>query len=67
MPFFAQFGTILELALPRSDGRSRGYAFVTYASQAEAQAAIEGANGAVIPTDPRARALTVRWADQKAR
>jgi CUG-BP- and ETR3-like factor len=66
-PFFAQFGTILELALPRTDGRSRGYAFLTYSSRAEAQAAIEGANGAVVPSDPRARALTVRWADNKGR
>ncbi|KAI8470888.1 MAG: hypothetical protein J3K34DRAFT_385032 [Monoraphidium minutum] len=64
-PFLGQFGTILELALPRTDGRSRGYAFVTYASAAEAQAAIDGANGAVIPADPRARPLTVRWADNK--
>ena len=66
-PFFAEYGTILELALPRTDGRSRGYAFLTYSNQAEAQAAIEGADGAVIPSDPRARALTVRWADSKAR
>lgn len=66
-PYFAQFGSILELALPRTDGRSRGYAFLTYSNQSEAQAAIEGGNGAVIPSDPRARPLTVRWADNKGR
>jgi hypothetical protein len=66
-PFFARFGTILELALPRTDGRSRGYAFLTYSSQAEAQACIEGADGAAVPGDPRARLLTVRWADNKGR
>jgi hypothetical protein len=65
--FFGQFGAILELALPRTEGRSRGYAFVTYSSRAEAAAAIERANGAVIPSDPRARPLTVRWADNKGR
>jgi CUG-BP- and ETR3-like factor len=66
-PFFSQWGTVLELALPRTDGRSRGYAFVTFSSQAEAAAAIEGANGAVIPSDPRQRPIQVRWADVKPR
>jgi len=66
-PYFSQFGTILEFALPRTDGRSRGYAFLTYSSQTEAQAAIDGANGAIVPSDPRARPLTVRWADAKGR
>jgi RNA recognition motif-containing protein len=64
-PYFSQFGTILELALPRTDGRSRGYAFITFSNQSEAQAAIDSANGAVIPQDPRARPLQVRYADQK--
>ena len=66
-PFFSRFGTILELALPRTDGRSRGYAFLTYSSQGEAVAAIEGANGAVVPDDPHARPLTVRWAENRSR
>lgn len=66
-PFFARFGTILELALPRTDGRSRGYAFLTYSSQTEAAAAIAGANGAIVPGDPHARPLTVRWAENRTR
>jgi RNA recognition motif-containing protein len=66
-PFFSQYGTILELALPRTDGRSRGYAFLTYAAQSEAVAAIESANGAVVPGDPHARPLTVRWAENRTR
>lgn len=51
--------------MPRTEGRSRGYAFITYTSQAEAEAAIEGANGAIIPGDPRSRPLQVRYADAK--
>jgi CUG-BP- and ETR3-like factor len=66
-PFFSTWGTILELALPRTDGRSRGYAFLTYSSQSEAVAAIEAANGAVVPGDPHARPLTVRWAENRTR
>lgn len=64
-PFFAQWGTILELAMPRTDGRPRGYAFLTYSSQAEAEAAIVGANGAIVPNDPRQRPLQVRYASVK--
>lgn len=64
-PFFAQFGTILEFAMPRTDGKPRGYAFVIYSSQAEAEAAIVGANGAIVPNDPRQRPLQVRYASVK--
>ncbi|GBF87652.1 hypothetical protein Rsub_00363 [Raphidocelis subcapitata] len=66
-PFFSQYGTILELALPRTDGRSRGYAFLTYSNQGEAVAALEAANGAVVPGDAHARPLTVRWAENRSR
>jgi CUG-BP- and ETR3-like factor len=66
-PFFSQYGTILELALPRTDGRSRGYAFLTYSSHAEAVAALEAANGTTVPGDRHARALTVRWAENRSR
>lgn len=64
--FFSQFGNIQELILLRQpDGRSRGCGFLIYSSQAEADAAIAGANGAVLPNDPRGRPVTVRYANVK--
>jgi hypothetical protein len=66
-PFFQQFGTILELALLRQpDGRHRGCGFLTYASQAEAEAAIASANGVVMPNDTRQRPMTVKYATSRA-
>lgn len=65
-PFFAQFGTILELVLLRSsDGRNRGCGFLVFSSQAEAEACIASANGAVLPNDPKQRALLVKYANQR--
>lgn len=57
---FAAFGTVLEtnLMLDRITNQSRGFAFVTMASDAEAQKAIESLNG----QDLGGRALTVNVA-----
>ena len=57
---FAAHGTVLEAHLPtdRVSGRPRGFAFVTMGTQEEAQAAINGLNGASID----GRALTVNVA-----
>lgn len=44
---FAAFGSVTEanLMVDRATNRSRGFAFVTMSSEAEAQAAISGLNG----------------------
>jgi RNA recognition motif-containing protein len=44
---FAQYGTVAEvfIAMDKFSGRSRGFAFVTMGSDAEAKAAITGVNG----------------------
>ena len=44
---FAQHGTVAEvfIAMDKFSGRSRGFAFVTMGSDAEAKAAITGVNG----------------------
>lgn len=44
---FGQYGTIVDshLATHRDSGRSRGFAFVTYESAEEAEAAIEALHG----------------------
>ena len=44
---FAQCGTVAEvfIAMDKFSGRSRGFAFVTMGSDAEAKAAITGVNG----------------------
>jgi RNA recognition motif-containing protein len=57
---FAQYGAVTEvnLMMDRSTGRSRGFAFVTMATDEAAQAAIAALNGA----DLRGRALTVNVA-----
>jgi RNA recognition motif-containing protein len=54
---FAAFGSVTEanLMVDRATNRSRGFAFVTMASDAEAQAAISGLNG----KDLAGRAVTV--------
>ncbi len=57
---FAQAGTVsvVEIVFDKFTGRSRGFAFVTMASPAEAQAAIEKLHG----HDITGRALTVTLA-----
>ncbi|KAF8067108.1 HNRNPA1 [Scenedesmus sp. PABB004] len=65
-PFFSQFGNVLELVLLRMpDGRSRGCGFIIYSTQAEAELAMANANGAVLPTDARARPITVKYANSR--
>jgi hypothetical protein len=62
--FFGQFGTILEVAVLRgNDGRSKGCAFLSYSTQEEAQGAL-AASGLALPTDPKQRAITVKFAEQ---
>jgi RNA recognition motif-containing protein len=58
--FFAQFGEIVDLKIiiDRATGRSKGIAFVEFADEAMAQAAIDGANG----TELEGRALVVNIA-----
>ncbi len=58
--FFAQFGEIVEvkLIIDRATGRSKGIAFVEFAEEAMAQAAIDGANGVEL----EGRALVVNIA-----
>jgi cold-inducible RNA-binding protein len=60
---FAPHGTVVEanLMMDRMSGRSRGFAFVTYATPEEAQKAIEAMNGAQLDN----RALTVNIARPK--
>lgn len=60
---FGAFGTLTDvyIANDRETGRPRGFAFVTFSTEAEAQAAIEKMNGA----DLDGRALTVNEARPK--
>lgn len=59
---FQPLGDVLELAILRSQGRSKGCAFLTYATKAQALAAINAFNGR--PAGPTKR-LVVKFADQK--
>ena len=60
---FGQFGTITDIyiASDRETGRPRGFAFVTFATEEEAKAAIEKMNG----VDLDGRQLTVNEAKPK--
>jgi RNA recognition motif-containing protein len=60
---FAQFGNIVSTFIPvdRATGQSRGFGFVEYESPADAQAAIDGMNGAVLS----GRTLTVNVARER--
>jgi hypothetical protein len=51
---FAQCGVVtgVDLAIDRSSGRTRGYAFVTMATAADARSAIEQLNGAMFDDRP---------------
>jgi cold-inducible RNA-binding protein len=57
---FASHGTVLEanLMTDRMSGRSRGFAFVTMSTEAEAQNAIQALNGSSVD----GRAMTVNVA-----
>jgi RNA recognition motif-containing protein len=57
---FAAYGTVLEtnLMMDRMTGKARGFGFVTMSTPQEAEAAIQGMNGA----DLDGRALTVNVA-----
>ena len=60
---FSQHGTVTEanLMMDRMTGRSRGFAFITYATPEEAQKAIAAMNGKQLD----GRALTVNIARPK--
>jgi cold-inducible RNA-binding protein len=63
LQMFAAAGTVSEakLVLDRETGRSRGFAFVSMSTDAEAQAAIDQLNGA----DLDGRALKVNIAEER--
>lgn len=46
--FFAQYGQVTEsfVAVDKMSGRSKGFGFVTFASEADAQNAVQKGNGA---------------------
>mmetsp|Transcript_26986 Transcript_26986/g.86768 ORF Transcript_26986/g.86768 Transcript_26986/m.86768 type:complete len:195 (-) Transcript_26986:172-756(-) len=55
--FFSSYGTVVKAEVQRMPaGRSKGWALVTFSNAAEAQAAADGANGAV----HEGRTITVR-------
>jgi len=60
---FAQYGQITDasVVLDKESGRSRGFGFVTFATDAEAQAAVDGMNG----TSMDGRDITVNIARAK--
>jgi cold-inducible RNA-binding protein len=60
---FSQHGTVTSVAVitDRDSGRSKGFGFVEFANDAEAQAAIAGLNG----KDVAGRSLTVSEARPK--
>lgn len=60
---FAQFGTVEEAIVieDRQTGRSKGFGFVTFSSEAEAQAAVDAMNGHEV----EGRALVVNVARPK--
>ncbi|CAA6671986.1 unnamed protein product [Spirodela intermedia] len=47
---FSQFGQVLDakIVMDRGSGRSKGFGFVTYASEEEAEKAVSGMNGKVL-------------------
>lgn len=61
---FAEFGQVAGATIPmdRATGRSRGFGFVEFANDGEAQSAIDGMNGA----DLGGRTLTVNVARERA-
>lgn len=59
---FSPLGDVLELSVLRSQGRSKGCAFLTYATEGQAQAAIAAFHGRSIGNSKK---LVVKFADQK--
>ena len=61
---FAEYGTVKRIALPtdRETGRSKGFAFITFATQSAAESALEQ-NG----KDMKGRALRVNVAQDKVK
>eukprot|EP00210_Caulerpa_lentillifera_P008836 g8431.t1 len=65
-PIFSNFGEILELVILRSEGRSKGCAFVTYDNKETAESAATRLNGQVsLPNDRRGKRLVVRFAEKR--
>jgi len=65
-PIFSQLGEVLELVILRSEGRSKGCGFVTYADRETAEVAAARLNGHVsLPNDQRGKRLVVRFANKK--
>lgn len=62
-PVFSPLGDVLELSVLRSQGRSKGCAFLTYATESQAQAAIAAFHGRSIGNSKK---LVIKFADQKA-
>lgn len=58
---FSPHGNILELAILRSKGVSKGCAFLTYSTRGEAEAAISNMNGRFVLN----KQLVVKFADRK--
>lgn len=65
MSEFAKCGAVrnLKIIIDRETGRSKGFAFVEFATEAEAQVAIQALDGAVVG----GRNLAVRVAEDKPR
>lgn len=61
-PMFSPLGEILELAVLRSQGRSKGCAFLTYASPEQAASAVHNLNGRQLGPNKK---LVVKYADMK--
>jgi len=62
---FAEAGEVVEAKVihDRDTGRSRGFGFVTYETQEEAEAGLEALNGKEVD----GRSIRVDWAQEKRR
>ncbi|KAG2450180.1 hypothetical protein HYH02_000282 [Chlamydomonas schloesseri] len=66
-PIFSPLGNILELVILRHQGKSKGCAFLTYENRTDAEKAIRTLDSQVsVPSDPRGRLLTVKYANSSA-
>lgn len=61
---FSKFGSVkdLKIIIDRDTGRSKGFGFVQFATEAEAQAALEGLDGQELS----GRILAVKVAEERA-